>query len=262
MKSRLCILVTVLSLSAVHARADLWDAATDNDDSSATKNELIHGSNQTHDLGLRPKALDEDWYAIGQRPYSSYEIVVDATSGDIGVNVNLLQRVSADGTNVFQTAAPVTPELNFSHSLRWANTGGKRVVDEYIRVGPGQCGKECSSQDRYQIRAMETTIYVARFNNSDSQLTVLLAQNASEEKISATVFYWDAAGTLVAQSDLSLGAKQLAVVSTSEVPGLAGMSGSITIAHDAPYGQLNVKMVALEPATGFSFDSPGVYRGF
>ena len=39
-----------------------------------------------------------------------------------------------------------------------------------------------------------------------------------------------------------------------------GASGAITIANDGRYGDLTGKTVALEPATGFSFDSPMVPR--
>ena len=35
-----------------------------------------------------------------------------------------------------------------------------------------------------------------------------------------------------------------------------GASGSLTVAHDGPYGGLVGKAVALEPSTGFSFDTP------
>jgi hypothetical protein len=39
-----------------------------------------------------------------------------------------------------------------------------------------------------------------------------------------------------------------------------GQTGSVTVSHDGPYGVLQGKAVAVEPATGFSFDSPLVYR--
>jgi hypothetical protein len=45
-------------------------------------------------------------------------------------------------------------------------------------------------------------------------------------------------------------------VNTAGIAVLAGASGSITVAHDGPYGGLAGKAVALEPGTGFSFDSP------
>jgi hypothetical protein len=45
------------------------------------------------------------------------------------------------------------------------------------------------------------------------------------------------------------------VLNTATVPGVNGVSGAITVAHDGRYGDLTGKTVALEPATGFSFDS-------
>jgi hypothetical protein len=36
----------------------------------------------------------------------------------------------------------------------------------------------------------------------------------------------------------------------------SGQRGSITVSHDGGYGALTGKAVALESATGFSFDSP------
>ena len=39
-----------------------------------------------------------------------------------------------------------------------------------------------------------------------------------------------------------------------------GVGGSVTVAHDGRYGDLAGKTVALEPATGFSFDSPMLPR--
>jgi hypothetical protein len=46
------------------------------------------------------------------------------------------------------------------------------------------------------------------------------------------------------------------VTNTASVAGLPGQSGSITLTHDGAYGALAGKAVALEPATGLSFDSP------
>jgi hypothetical protein len=43
---------------------------------------------------------------------------------------------------------------------------------------------------------------------------------------------------------------------TPTVPSLAGAAGSITVTSDAPYGTLAGKVVSVEPATGFAFDTP------
>jgi hypothetical protein len=39
-----------------------------------------------------------------------------------------------------------------------------------------------------------------------------------------------------------------------------GVGGALTIANDGRYGDLSGKTVALEPSTGFSFDSPMIPR--
>ena len=44
------------------------------------------------------------------------------------------------------------------------------------------------------------------------------------------------------------------------VGGVAGQSGSATLARDGVYGAIAGKAVAVEPATGFTFDSPLVLR--
>jgi hypothetical protein len=52
----------------------------------------------------------------------------------------------------------------------------------------------------------------------------------------------------------------LDVMPTFSFPAVNGVSGSLKITHDAPYAGINAKAVALEPSTGFSFDTPGVYK--
>ena len=69
-------------------------------------------------------------------------------------------------------------------------------------------------------------------------------------------YFWNAAGTLLTTSALSIPPLGSLPLNTSLVPGLSGQGGSITITNDAEYGQLAGKAVALEPATGMSFDTP------
>ena len=79
------LVVCTVAWLAVPAAADVWDVNTDHDNNQGSDNELIHGSMQVHDLGvLAGNVADEDWYRVGQKQQSSYEVVVDATSGDIG----------------------------------------------------------------------------------------------------------------------------------------------------------------------------------
>jgi hypothetical protein len=45
------------------------------------------------------------------------------------------------------------------------------------------------------------------------------------------------------------------VLNTGALPNLAGQSGFALIAHTGGYGALTGKAVALEPSTGFTFDT-------
>jgi len=85
-------------------------------------------------------------------------------------------------------------------------------------------------------------------------------QNPTDGTITGSAYFWDVAGTLLAFHPFILVAHSTLVLNTATVPGLAGQSGTITIGHDGRYGDLSGKAVALEPATGFSFDSPMGYR--
>jgi hypothetical protein len=70
--------------------------------------ELAHGSEHAGDLAAGPgPAPDVDRFRIAQAAYSSYEVVADATSGDI--QPIELARTAGDGTTVLQTATPVAP---------------------------------------------------------------------------------------------------------------------------------------------------------
>jgi hypothetical protein len=238
------------------ALADVWDVQTQSDNTVATENELVHGSDQLHDLGALPgPAADQDWYRISQKPFSSYEIVADATSGDIGTTLSVT-RTDAAGTGLLQSSVAVG--VGYSRSLRWSNSTSAAEDTQRIAVASGSCTTACGADDVYRLRAYETTYAVPRFNNSGTQVTVLLLQNPTNYTIAGTVYFWTATGTSAGTFPFSLAPKALQVLNTATVA--AGQSGALTVAHDGRYGDLSGKSVALEPATGFSFDSPMVAR--
>jgi hypothetical protein len=249
-----------LGLALVSGRAavaDVWDIQTENDNTIATENELVNGSDQLHDLGAIGGNADQDWYRISQKPFSSYEIVADSTSGDIQAAGGLdLDRTDATGTSVVQSSVPVG--VGYTRSLRWANTSAAEINDERIRAMSASCDTDCGPDDVYRIRATETTYSVPRFNNAGTQVTVLLLQNPTNYIITATVYFWSTAGAQIGSQQFVLDPKELTVFTTSAVA--PGVGGSVTIAHDGRYGDLSGKTVALEPATGFSFDSPMLPR--
>jgi uncharacterized protein DUF11 len=218
--------------------------------------ELAHGTNEVYDLAALPgPAQDEDVFRIEQKPYSSYEVVVDATSGDIGASDGLfLTRLASNGVTVLQASAPIG--AGFSRSLRWMNTTAVEAEGETIRVRSTECTTDCGPDDIYRIRVYETTYSVSRFNNTGSQVTVLILQNPTSDPISGVAYLRASEGALLAAMPFALSPKATVVMNTASVQA----SGAITIAHDGRYGELAGKTVALEPATGFSFDTPLVPR--
>ena len=218
--------------------------------------ELSHGFDKVYDLAALPgPTAAAGLFRIDQQPRSSYEIVVDATSGDIGAPGTpvAVDRLDADAATVVQSAQSIGP--GFSRSLRWENAGNTEIGDQFIRVQSAGCTTDCGPDDQYRIRAYETTYSIPRFNNAGTQLTVAILQNPTNYPIAGTLWFWNAGGILLASQPFNIAGKATLVVNTSTLPGLSGQSGTVTVSHNGRYGDLAGKTVALEPATGFSFDS-------
>jgi hypothetical protein len=251
----------IVALSSAPASADVWDNDPGNkDDSSATDNEIFHGTVQVHDLLSQGGTIDEDWYVIFSRPFSSYEVLVDGLQGQVFAPGSSLpvDRVNAAGS-VLTAGASLPDGLGAAQSVRWANNTAT-VMTDYVRVDGVNtaCGTACTTNAQYTLRMWETTASIPRFNNWGSQVTVLLLHNPASYTIDGTVYFWDVAGSFVGSQGFSLSAKELLIFNTSTAaPGLAG---AITITHNGRFGDLQGKSVALEPSTGFSFDTPLSYR--
>jgi plastocyanin len=215
--------------------------------------ELGHGSQVTEDLNGAP-----DRYRISQKPYSSYEVVVDAQAGNPELS---LDRLDASGTLVLQAGQPVS-SIDMSQSLRWENTAATAVDTERVRVGNTPCGTTCSANDVYALRAYETTLAIPRYNQTGTQTSVVVLQNPTSYTVSGRVYFWTGAGVLAnaGGSPFTIAPKNAFVLGAGTVTGVAGTSGTITVAHNARYGDLTGKAVAIEPATGFTFDTPAVSR--
>jgi len=216
--------------------------------------ELAHGSDMDEDLGGAP-----DRYRIGQQPHSSYEVVVDALASNPALQ---LDRVDSTGTTVIQPGSPVTATIDMTQSLRWENTSANVVDTERVRVSNSTCPTSCTTNDVYRIRAYETTLAIPRFNQSGTQASIVILQNPTNYAISGRIYFWNAAGNLLNGTGLAftLNPKEAVIQSAGGVPGVPGTSGTVTVSHNGRYGDLTGKVVALEPSTGFSFDSLAVVR--
>jgi len=225
------------------------NSPADTDNLTLDVPQLVHGFDETRAL-----TATQDFFWITQQPFTSYEVVVDATSGDIGdANGPSLERMANDSTLTLQPSVPVG--TGSSRSLRWRGpVTGAIVTDELVRVRSTTCTGDCGPDDVYRIRAYETTYTIPRFNNSGTQVTVLFLQNPTTETVTGTMVFWTATGAPVSTYGFNLAARQTLVLNTTTATSASG--GSITIANDAPYAALAGKAVSLEPATGFAFDTP------
>jgi hypothetical protein len=217
--------------------------------------ELVHGVTLVATLSSVGGVADEDFYRIRQQPHASYEVVVDGTSGDIGSGAGpALDRLDSDATTVLQSS--VAAGAGGSRSLRWMNTTGAIEDGQFVRVRSQGCTTNCGAEDVYRIRAWDTTLAGLRFNNSATQVTVVLVQNTSPQPVAGRIAFWSGGGALLHEQPFTLAARALLSLGTATLPALQGQSGTLIVSHDGSYGAVVGKVVAVEPATGFTFDSP------
>jgi hypothetical protein len=244
------------AVNATIADADGVGTIDDQDGTPAGfRGELSHGRLVTDDL--RGADLYRDSYHLVQAPRSSYEAVVDAVSGD--VDPLILQRVDCGGTVLQESVATGT---GMSRALRWQHLLPVPAAQESILVQSGGCTTDCGPDDVYRLRFYETTGSLARINNSGSQVTVVILQNTTAAPINGGLHFWTSSGATSAASGptFTLPPRGSVAFITASLPGLAGFSGTATVTHDGPYGGVAGKAVALEPATGYSFDTPLLVR--
>jgi len=252
---------TLSNTASVTAPAGVTDlvpgnnSATDLDNVSLSPmSELAHGSGSVLSLGAQPGPLaTTDWFRVRQQALSSYEVVVDAASGDVGSAAGPdLDRLAGDATTLLQSATGVG--TGQARSLRFENPGIVAVEDELIRVRSAGCTTDCDASDVYRVRSYDTTCAASRFNNSGTQATILVIQSAAPYAVSGHVWLQAASGVVQGSQAFTLPGHGAFVLNTSTLA--PASSGSIRVSHNGRYGDLSGKAVAVEPATGFTFDTP------
>jgi hypothetical protein len=283
--SAVALLMTCVTLAA----SDKWESGTayHGDEDRLTPNQLIHGVIQAHDLplkvgpGIRPARTkaghnaepssdrgsvpdlgftpDLDFSRVAAKARHSYEVRVLSTNSCLagGAVCATLDRVAENYAvlaNGIMPDGPLPVGGAGWLAVRW--TANADELD-LIRVSGGPVGSPVQGPvDQYDIQMLDTTYLVPRWNNSGTQLTIFLIQNGSTSPIAGSIFFYNTAGTLLDTQPLSVAANATQVISTVGLPALAGGSGSAAIVHNGTYGALAGKAVALEPSTGFTFDTP------
>jgi FG-GAP-like repeat/Calx-beta domain/Domain of unknown function DUF11 len=217
----------------------------------ALAGELTHGVERWRSLA---GPATRDLFVLSRAARSSYEVVVDASSGDYGTgNGPILRRWDPAFTIVLQDSVPVG--TGPARRLGVRNELPVPVTD-YIEVASAGCSTDCGADDLYRISARETTLAAPRYNNAGGQVTVVLLQNTTDRVVQGRLWFWAPSGALRGDVPFTLGPRESLSLVTASVIGVAGTSGSVTATHDAPYGGLAGKAVAIEPGTGFAFDTP------
>jgi hypothetical protein len=264
--SRTMMLAAALSaflVPAVHGD-DRWEGGTLNNDdtASATANFLFHGARQTHDLQGPPAPPDADFMIVAEKASHSYEARVGAEtlqfSDGTCASCAQFDRVDSAGS-VLTSGFPLEGNLGGSAArmlvVRWtASTDAIR----YLRAR-GYSGLATGAGDTYDVEFVDTTVFFPRWNNSNGQRTVVLVQNTAGASVAGVVRFYDPGGSELASQAFSVPVRGLFSLNTVTLPALANQAGAATITHDGGWGGLAAKAVALEPATGFSFDTPGLY---
>jgi uncharacterized repeat protein (TIGR01451 family) len=234
------------------------DNDTDREETAMTlglAGELAHGAVRRASLPAGDPA--EERFVVRVPPRSSFEVVLDEASGDYagaGGPV-LLERRAANTSTVLQLGAPVG--TGGARALRWQNTTTEEQR-QLVRVQSRGCSTGCGADDTYRLRAYDTTGALARFNTTGGQQAVVVVQNPGAAVTAGTLWFWDAAGALQGSHPFLLPAHGTLVFNVATL--LPGRSGGITLTHDAGYSGLAAKAIALEPATGLSFDTVLRYR--
>jgi hypothetical protein len=240
------------------------DFSVNGDDDAATNVTLAPGLEQTHDLDEDGGADDQDWMILATVAGHSYEARVAASNvgwalGPACSDCATVARVDALG-NVLTGDVGVVNEgdpvlESFARSVRWIQA--PHTAFEYLRVQGGSFFTE-GAASVYSVRFWDTTYSLPRWNNSGTQVTVFIINSLVRFLADVRIEFYNAAGTLLATQNFTLNPSGLVVFATSSLPALAGQSGHAYVTHTAGYGGLAGKAVALEPSTGFSFDTPMV----
>jgi hypothetical protein len=252
------ITAVLLGRAAPVRAVDVWESPSPSDDTSATSNILRPGVVQgPHDLQGTPPAADQDWMRVVLKQGHSYQA-----------------RVTGGAWR--QLALPSLPTFDLVDQAGTVLIGGS-LGSEDIDHGSDSIGRTVSftasnnanvflrasastavptSDEVYYVSFHDTTLLVPRWNNTSTQTTVLLLQNTTNAPVGGTVRFQDATGAPLLIVGVNVPRNGVQVLSTSAFPALAGKSGSAEIAQNGGYGALAGKAVALESATGFTFDTP------
>jgi hypothetical protein len=217
-----------------------------NDDPPPVGADLSHGFVYRGDLTSLDRDRRVEFFRAGLHHPASYEVLVDEVSGDV---LPLMLEIPGDARPKQGEPVGAGP----AHSLRFDTSPYGVPAALAVAVYSGGCASDCGPDDRYRLRFYETTLSGARIDNVGATRTVLILQNSGVSGISGRIHFWTEDGGYAAMRTFALAPHgSLALDTTEPMPGL---SGSVTVTHDAPYGVLQGTATSFDSTTGFDSDS-------
>lgn len=203
------------------------------------------------DLEATGGVADADWIRLLLGANRSYEVIISVRnllSGGFNTLNASLQRYNSTGATLLQNSQ--TAWFDTLRTLQWRST--EDGVQLLRVLGTNTMTAFDSS---YSLSMRESTLFCPRYNNSGTQLSVLIMQNTSDLPCDFSAHFFNEAGTLVGTGTGTYPVSGTAVVAGASVAGVSGTRGSVRIAHTCGLGGVAAKAVAVEPATGFTFDT-------
>jgi hypothetical protein len=266
------LFVTLLSTMTPSFAADPYEP---DNDASANTALATHGARQNRDL---EGPSDRDYVQIDAVPRRSYEVSVSTAGFFPAV---LTRRGTGDVEQ--QTGSGMTSNStrgatgtlggwnpHSSSVMNWIESGDPASRARFLRVDATGL-PHTAANSQYTLQLRETTLYCPRYNNTSGQVTVLIVQTAGPQESGEntngctwTADFYDGAynlsghtlnGSFLGSNSFGSGLAPNGMVVVPTTAVTAGTSGSIQIAHTCGYGKVQAKAVALEPATGFTFDT-------
>ncbi|MET0554174.1 MAG: hypothetical protein ABW221_14120 [Vicinamibacteria bacterium] len=268
MKTRFAVSLAAAALllgGTIAIAEDPWEGGIRPDDTVLTRNTLSPGLVQQHTLDEAPSYVnDVDWMRVPTLSGHSYEARVSGSGvtfdwGDCA-SCPQFERVSITGAILTEDVGVVTDGAGpgsvwhaNDRSVRWIAEADNTA--DLVRVRGDELVPEHNFAV-YTIRYWDTTYTVPRWNTSNGQATVLVITSTVPKVQQARLHFYGGSGALLASQDLLLQENVPSVLNLATIPALAEQSGFALVAHTSGYGGLTGKAVSLEPATGFTFDTP------
>jgi ELWxxDGT repeat protein len=208
----------------------------EDEDASRPGRALAHGSVARGDFST------PGYFRLASQQLASYEAVLDGTGGSALPRV--LRRF---------TSFTVGTAYGRVASLRWFDTGSAPPLEESLNVAT-LTGDAGTTDEVYRVRLLETTLRGPRFQNTGSNATTLILQNAGDEAVSGRANFLDGDGVLRHVEPFTIPPHGVFVKSLGDVPALSGLDGSLLVAHDGASGTVGGKAVVVDPVAGLAFD--------